>query len=81
MEKGGKGVSPCAFVNKLLLTSFLQSPAPINLKMSFAEGYYGAAMYRLDIYCHNMINTKPIALLGKSETDPGDIKKKNTIRI
>lgn len=39
MKKGGKGVSPCAFVNKLLLTSFLRYP-PINLKMSFAEDYY-----------------------------------------
>lgn len=49
--------------------------------MSFAEEYYGATIYRLDIPCHKLISTKPIALLGKFETDPGDIKKKNTIRI
>lgn len=44
--------------------------------MSLREEYSGAAIYRLDIPCLKLINTKPVAFQGKSETDPGEVKKK-----
>lgn len=37
MRKGGKDVSPFAFVSKLYLTSSAASPSPIRLKMSLEE--------------------------------------------